>query len=115
MNGSDDALLDFGPELRRPIVIPKRLFGFITAFSQDTFGWDVTRNVVRVCRDPETAGIIFLFQPKLVINDNFTGQKNERQLITEIPGLDNVGNGGGEFLAPIQTGEIFARVVSHDP
>ncbi len=55
MHCGDDALLHFGTEAGRPIIVPKRFLRLISAFPEHTSGGDVARHIVGVSCDPEAA------------------------------------------------------------
>ena len=94
------------------VVVDHRAAALVAAFLQDALGGDVAGHVVGVGVDPQPAAVELLLQPQRVIDDDFAGQEDHRQLVAEGPGLDRVGECRLKFLAAVEPGELDAGVVA---
>ena len=90
LNGPADAVFGFGRQTAGQSEVFHGRFGFIAAFPQDALRRNVTRQVVAAAADPETVRIEHAVQPQRVVDDHFTPQKHDRQIISEDPCLHRI-------------------------
>ncbi len=111
----DDLVLDPGLEPGRLAVIDHRPAPLVAPFAEDTLGGDVARVVVGVGDHPEPARVELGLEPEDVIDHDLAGEEDDRQVVAEVPGLDDVIELGLERLASIEPGELGRRVIAGGP
>ena len=112
VDGVDDLLLKTGRELLGTVVVDHRVGAFVSAFLEHALARDVTRRVIGVGDDGEARAVELAFEPERVVDDDFAGEKHDRELIGEAPCLDRVVDIHGQRFAAVESREIHTGVMA---